>query len=198
MTPDDRAMHEYQTLRDEIARHENQIFEVFKFALTGAVAIIAFGLQQLWAGNPAAWAIVATVPLVVIPAGVLTLSRTQQEMRIGAYIEAFFEEGDDALNWEQVLRKRCRVDARPDDLLKLAMFSGYMMVGLAGIGLAAWLAKDIPLGRWVVGIELVVIAGIALLATRLMATGKRGDMESGDYTFFLDLHNRREAERGAE
>jgi hypothetical protein len=178
---------EYQMLRVEQARHESQIFEMFKFALTGAVAILAFGLQQRATGNLNAWAIVATTPLIVIPAGIFSMAKAQMEMRIGAYIQAYFEERDPELGWDQALAALSKVNNKPDLWLKIAIFAGYATVGAAGLAVAWIISPAEGIAYPIMWGESGAIALVALFALIALTRSDRNGFASTDLVAFRDL-----------
>jgi hypothetical protein len=160
------------------------------------VAIIAFGLQQAAGGSDSAWAILATVPLIVVPAGIFTLSRALMQMRIGAYIRAFFEERSPDASWEQVLAERSLTDRSPDFWLKAAIFSGYAVVALAGLFIA-W--GMVPTGNSIAQIimwsESVLVAALAAGVAIPLTRGKRERLENNDLPAFRELSESSMCER---
>jgi hypothetical protein len=182
------ALHEYDALRSELDRHENANFEMLKFSLAGAIAIVAFALQQ-YSTNSAAWAIAATVPLVVLPAGVFSLAKAQMEMRIGAYLQVFYEERSRALNWEECLRKRTEKDSKPDTLYALGMFGGYALIGVAGLVIALLISSHSPAANIVLGIESVLSAALFIFAVYTLIRTDRSSLAERELAAFREMRD---------
>lgn len=182
------ALHEYDALRAELDRHENANFEMLKFTLAGAIVIISFALQQ-HATNAAAWAIASTVPLVVLPAGVFSLAQAKMEMRIGAYIQVFYEERSRALNWEECLRVRSEKNPAPDLLYATGMFGGYVLVGLAGLVVAWLLSSGTVAAQRVLWSETALTAALLVYALVTLVRSDRNSLAQEELKAFRDLRD---------
>lgn len=166
-TPDDIAMHEYDTLRAEIGRHEEQIFQAFTYSLGGSVAIVSWGLTQR------NWAVLLLVPYVLLPAGFLILARVQMEKRIGAYIRFFYERRSKELNWEtalDIMTPKLTLD-QPESALVVALAMPLFTVGLASVA-AAWVIghSDSQALMWLwigSGLAGVLVVGILYVMWRV-------------------------------
>lgn len=193
----ERALHEYDALRSELDRHENANFEMLKFTLGGAIAIVAFALQQ-YATNRAAWAIASTVPLVVLPAGIFSLAKAQMEMRIGAYIQVFYEERSRALNWEQCLRERSKSDPKPDALYALGMFGGYALIGVAGLVIAWLISSGTLASRMILGIETAFSLGLFIFAVVMLKRLDRTSLAADELAAFRSMRDDQDRYRALE
>lgn len=132
--PDEAALREYDSLKSEIGRHEEQIFQAFTYSLGGSVAIVSWGLSQR------SWAVLLMVPFILLPAGFLILARVGMEKRIGAYIRYFFERRSTEMNWESALAVLAgRPSLRnPEGALVIALAMPLFTVGATSV-IAAWL-----------------------------------------------------------
>jgi len=158
--PDDIAMHEYDTLRAEIGRHEEQIFQAFTYSLGGSVAIVSWGLANR------NWAVLLLVPFILLPAGFLILSRVQMEKRIGAYIRFFYERRSRELNWETALELMAGTPTidKPEGALVIALALPLFTVGIASV-VAAWvIGSDSPQALpWLITGSVVAVALVAII-----------------------------------
>jgi len=182
------AIAEYEALHVEIGRHDTQMFEMFKFALTGAVAVISFALQQK-ATNPYAWALSAIVPLIVVPAGLFSLGRVQMQMRIGAYIRTFYEERASFIRWESSLARRSRESPGPDIIIATAVFAGYTLIGLAGLAVAWAIEDHSVLAHRVLWAENITVIALAIAVMTIVVFADRKALTDGDKQSFREIRD---------
>jgi hypothetical protein len=182
--PDEIAMHEYDTLRAEIGRHEEQIFQAFTYSLGGSVAIVSWGLSNK------NWAVLLLVPFILLPAGFLILSRVQMEKRIGAYIRFFYERRSRELNWETALElmtadnaagsgrstsptPRSMIDT-PEGALVIALALPLFTVGIASV-VAAWVigsATPDALPWLITGSVIVAVLVVTIVVVMIRITSR--------------------------
>lgn len=167
--PNETAMREYDSLKAEIGRHEEQIFQAFTYSLGGSVAIVSWGLSER------SWAVLLLVPFILLPAGFLILARVGMEKRIGAYVQYFYERRSQELNWETALSIMAGRPGlkNPEGALVIALGLPLFTVGISSV-VAAWM---IGMGTrsalpWLWAgtlIDVVLAVIIALIMRRLMS-----------------------------
>jgi hypothetical protein len=123
------------------------------------------------------------------------MAKAQMEMRIGAYIQAYFEEEDPELGWDQALTALSKVNNQPDLWLKVAIFAGYATVGAAGLAVAWIIAPAAGIAHPVMWGESAAIALVALFALFELARRDRSGLASDDLVAFRILKALTTAER---
>lgn len=173
---------EYRTLREEISRHDSQILQVLTLSMTAAAAIVGFALKTT-AGAVPDWRIILMAVWLLVPAGLMIFSRVQFLMRLGAYMQVFFERGEEGLRWERRLSKATAKSSLPEGLLVAAIVSVYVVVGVFGMALVWKYAHSA--GRFLPGAEVpivgtfVVAAVAGVFAIVMAALSRRASLEDG-------------------